>query len=173
MAAFAAPYGALLRCATNAATDATLTIEPPPRARSSGSACLLTRNVPPACTVIIRFQRSNDHSSIGPNSACPPALKTQSTPPSCCWAVREGLLHRGLVGDVAPQADRALEVRGDRLGPHLVQVRDRDPPALLGEAAGDGSGDARPPSRGEQDLVGEAHRGLRSRGDRQAPGRGR
>jgi hypothetical protein len=82
IAPFAAPYTELCFCPTTAATEATLTMDPRPRSCSCGSTCLHTRNVPPACTVSIRDQRSSDQSSIGPNSAWPPALNTQSTGPS-------------------------------------------------------------------------------------------
>jgi hypothetical protein len=41
-----APVGAFVGSATNAATDATVTIEPSPRARRYGSACLQARKVP-------------------------------------------------------------------------------------------------------------------------------
>ena len=71
IAAFAAPYGALNGWAVIAAIEATLTIAPPPWARRCGSVCLQERNVPPAWTPSIRFQRSSDHSSIGPKSAWP------------------------------------------------------------------------------------------------------
>jgi hypothetical protein len=59
-AAFAAPYATLVRCARRAATEAMLTIEPPPRARRCGTACLHTRKGPPTCTAIIRFHRSRE-----------------------------------------------------------------------------------------------------------------
>src|SRR5580692_7698941 len=87
IAPLAAPYGALPDWALTAATDATFTIAPPGRLRITGSTCRQNRNVPPTCTVIMRCQRSNDHSSIGPNSAWPAALNRQSTDPKCCATV--------------------------------------------------------------------------------------
>ena len=69
IAAFAAPYGALLLLAVSAAVEAMLTIDPPPCWRIIGSTYLQTRNVPPAWTFIIRSQSSTVHSSIGPNTA--------------------------------------------------------------------------------------------------------
>src|ERR1700730_9315118 len=87
IAPLAAPYGAMAACAASAATDAALTIAPAGRLRITGSTCRQNRNVPPTCTVIMRCQRSNDHSSIGPNSAWPAALNRQSTDPKCCATV--------------------------------------------------------------------------------------
>src|SRR5271169_1198938 len=63
---------------------------PAARSRMTGSTWRQNRKVPPACTVIIRFQRSSDHSSTGPNSAWPAALNRQSIDPKCCatWSTQ-------------------------------------------------------------------------------------
>ena len=130
IAAFAAPYGALNGCAVIAAIEATLTIEPPPAARRCGSVCLQERKVPPAWTPSIRFQRSSDHSSIGPKSACPAALKTQSMRPELGNGRRDGGCDRLLVRGVELEPDRSLEVGGHGLGPGAVEIEHGDPAAL-------------------------------------------
>jgi hypothetical protein len=83
MPPFAAAYAARCGRASSAATDATLTIEPPPDLRSAGSAALQTRNVPVRCTASSRFHSSSESSSSGVNLTMPAEFKTPSIRPSC------------------------------------------------------------------------------------------
>ena len=159
IAALAAPYGALNGWAVIAAIEATLTIAPPPGARRCGSVCLQERNVPPAWTPSIRFQRSSDHSSMGPKSAWPAALKTQSMRPSSATVVSTAARDRLLVGDVDLEPDRPLELGRDRLGLAAVEVEHGDPSALRREPARDGLREARPRSGREEHLSLEPHLG--------------
>ena len=106
IAPLAAPYGTLLAWATSAATDATLTMDPAPCARITGTTSRQTRNVPPAWTVIIRCHCCNDQSPIGANSACPAALNRQSIVPSCSRAALHRALTARLVRHVELERDR-------------------------------------------------------------------
>src|SRR6266536_1415705 len=85
---FAAAYAPRLGRASSAATDATLTIAPPPAARRRGSAAVHTRNVPVRCTASILFQSASESSSIGVNCAKPAAFSTQSRRPRRSCAAR-------------------------------------------------------------------------------------
>ncbi len=109
-----------------------LTIDPPPRSRMPGIACLQQRNVPRAFTA-----KTFSHTSSGVSGAfvvepMPATLASTSTP-----------FHRRcdlrFVPHVEPERGRA-ELFGDTVG---LEVRDRDVEAVPGEPARDRCADSR------------------------------
>ena len=96
-APFDAEYAARFRSPTSAATDATLTIEPPPRAIMPGIACLQQRNVPRALTANTFSQTSSGVPGAFVVEPMPAALTSTSTPSIACATCC-------LVADVEPNA---------------------------------------------------------------------
>ena len=121
-APFDAEYAARFLSPISPATDATLTIAPPPRAFMPGITCLQQRNVPRALTAKTSSQTSSE---------VPGASAVEPIP----GGVDEHLdaVHRlcdlCLVADVQPQRGRS-ELGRDRV---RVEVGDGDVEAVVGE----------------------------------------
>src|SRR6266536_314068 len=127
---FAAAYAPRLGRASSAATDATLTIAPPPAARRRGSAALHTRNVPVRCTASILFQSASESSSIGVNCAKPAAFSTQARPtePSSSEATASARSpSRSMTATRPPSAEKRRAVAAAR--PEAPPVASRTLPA--------------------------------------------
>ena len=146
----AAAYAARLGRASSAAVDATFTIEPPPAARRRGKVARQTRNVPVRCTASILFQSSSvellERKELSEAGGVEDAVDPAELPLRRPY----GLLDRVLVGDVAGQADRAVQLRRDGLGPLAIEIDDRHPPSLGGESPCGRRGEARGSAGGEE-----------------------